>query len=225
MFNFAHRSYTLELLDQPNISAADIYTNMHELNIINTWLGGHATTIKGFASLSKNQTQLSVCEIGCGGGDNINAIYAYCQKHNINATFTGIDYNEHCIEFAKKKYSHLPAQWICADAFAADTQAYDIIFTSLFCHHFKENDVQRLAVLMQRKSRLGYFINDLQRNRIAYASIKILTSLFSKSHLVKNDAPLSVQRGFLRSELQHLFSGAKVMWCWAFRYLVVFKQA
>jgi hypothetical protein len=53
-----------------------------------------------------------------------------------------------------------------------------------------------------------------------------LTALFSKSYLVKNDAPLSVKRGFKKSELISLlkkagFTDYSVKWSWAFRYKIV----
>ena len=59
-------------------------------------------------------------------------------------------------------------------------------------------------------------------------SIKILTALFSRSKLVKHDAPLSVKRGFKREELILLFENAgfqnvSVQWTWAFRYIVIAK--
>jgi hypothetical protein len=48
--------------------------------------------------------------------------------------------------------------------------------------------------------------------------------------LVKNDAPLSVLRGFHRSELadlqKALGSGAiSIQWKWAFRWLIICKHA
>jgi hypothetical protein len=60
----------------------------------------------------------------------------------------------------------------------------------------------------------------------AYHSIRILTSLFSKSYLVKNDAPLSVLRGFKKRELTTLLDKAgiskyTIKWRWAFRWLVI----
>jgi len=38
---------------------------------------------------------------------------------------------------------------------------------------------------------------------VGLVSIKMLTALFSKSWLVKNDAPLSVKRGFRKRSLCH----------------------
>ena len=65
---------------------------------------------------------------------------------------------------------------------------------------------------------------------MGYYSIKILTSIFSQSYLVKNDAPLSVARGFSRRELKNLCNEANVFkadvcWKWAFRYVVMYKHA
>ena len=82
---------------------------------------------------------------------------------------------------------------------------------------------------MKENCTIGFFINDLQRNTIAYFSIAMLTKMFSKSYLVKNDAPLSVARGFHKNEWQKIFSLAginnfSVQWKWAFRYLISYKN-
>jgi hypothetical protein len=79
---------------------------------------------------------------------------------------------------------------------------------------------------MYDNSSLGFFINDLHRHPMAFYSIRILTKLFSNSYLVKNDAPLSVRRGFRKEELEGLLEQAglrsyEVSWQWAFRFLVV----
>jgi hypothetical protein len=79
---------------------------------------------------------------------------------------------------------------------------------------------------MKGHSNIGFFINDLHRHPFAYYSIKWLTGLFSKSYLVKNDAPLSVLRGFKRKELE-MFNvqcsilNARLKWKWAFRWLLI----
>jgi hypothetical protein len=78
---------------------------------------------------------------------------------------------------------------------------------------------------MHHNCRMGFFVNDLHRNFLAYHSIKWLTKLFSNSYLVKNDAPLSVQRGFKRKEWETIMQRAgipfcSVEWKWAFRWLI-----
>jgi hypothetical protein len=81
---------------------------------------------------------------------------------------------------------------------------------------------------MKTNARLGFFINDLHRHKVAYYSIKVLTAIFSNSYLVKHDAPLSVARGFTKDEWLQFFNIAgignfSIEWKWAFRWLIVFK--
>lgn len=118
MINLANRSYRQEFLDNNNIPFADIRQNMKELNIINTYLGGHKITTAGINKLIFGQTTdkvISICEIGCGGGDNLKAIENYCRKKNIHATYTGIDIKPECIAFANQQYPSLDAKWITSD--------------------------------------------------------------------------------------------------------------
>lgn len=225
------RSYKKELLDEDSIPFADIQQNMKELNFINKYLGGHAITISGFKQLAENKKNISVCEIGCGGGDNLSAIYNWCKKKNIKLSITGIDIKKECIDFAKSRKT-LPSSvnWITSDYSVVKFPSHpDIIFSSLFCHHFTDEQLVFQLNWMKQNSNIGFFINDLQRNFFAYHSIKFLTRLFSASYLVKNDAPLSVARGFTQKELKSLCdkaktAAAKVTWKWAFRFLVTYKH-
>ncbi|TKK70295.1 methyltransferase domain-containing protein [Ilyomonas limi] len=229
--NLKHRSYQKELLDSDAIPFADIEQNMRELDVINALLGGHRITVKGFNLLRNGQQQLHVCEIGCGGGDNLQAIYKWCKKLNIQVAFTGIDIKEECIAYAKKnKTLPLCTEWICSDYRHVTFDAKpDIIFSSLFCHHFTNEELVQQLQWMQHQSAIGFFINDLQRHPLAYYSIKWLTQLFSKSYLVKNDAPLSVARGFIKKEWKKVFVQAhvpsyQIQWQWAFRYLITYRH-
>ena len=147
-----------------------------------------------------------------------------------HATFTGIDLKQSCIDFAKLQYKDLHAEWIASDYSKVKfKQKPDIIFSSLFCHHFSNEQLVEMLKWMRENSRKGFFINDLQRNSIAYYLIKWLTTIFSKSYMVKNDAPISVARSFRKKDWQLLFLKAginnySIKWKWAFRYLVVCKN-
>ena len=229
--NFTHRSYDKELLDRDDIPFADIRQNMRELDIINSRLGGHGITIEGFKSLLQHKTTITIAEIGCGGGDNLLAIARWCGKRNITVKPVGIDINPDCIRVAGATLAATGARLIVSDYRRVDfeTEKPDIIFSSLFCHHFTEEELNDMLRWMNKNAALGFFINDLHRHPLAYYSIKWLTALFSKSYLVKNDAPLSVRRGFVRKEWAALLrqagiNNARIQWRWAFRWLVVVKQ-
>ena len=232
MISLLNRSHKKELLDNDDIPFADIKQNMSELNTINTLLGGHKISIEGIKKIVKkvgiNET-ISICEIGCGGGDNLKAIDNWCLKNKIKVTFIGIDIKRECIQFAQQQYPHLSVTWITADYTTVEfkNNKPDIIFSSLFCHHFADQQIILMLRWIKENSIKGFFINDLQRHFLAYHLIKIITCLFSKSYLVKNDAPLSVARGFKLKEWQHLLQSAKIInvsvqWKWAFRHLIIY---
>jgi len=228
MPSFVHRSYEAELLDRDDIPFDDIRRNMQELDVINTWLGGHNITLKGLKKLLPlcRSEPISICEIGCGGGDNLRAIEKYLSKKQVSATYTGIDINPHCIDHAKATSALKNAVWITSDyRDVLFIKKPDIIFSSLFCHHFNEQSLKQMLGWMRANAGCGFFINDLHRHPFAYHSIRLLTSVFSKSYLVKNDAPLSVLRGFKRKELHRLMQQAGIVnysieWMWAFRWLI-----
>ena len=234
MINLRNRSYKKELLDEDNIPFDDIRKNMQELNTINTWLGGHKITLAGikhFIDRYSSKKKISICEIGCGGGDNLKAISNYCSKKNIPVNFTGIDIKPECIAFAKQQYPQLDATWITSDyklvMFGEDKP--DIIFSSLFCHHFTEAELISMLQWMKQNAQTGFFINDLHRHPLAYYSITCISSLFSKSYLVKHDAPLSVARGFTKNEWEQIFKSSgianfSINWKWAFRHLIICKH-
>lgn len=232
MVNYKNRSLKKELLDQGYIPFDDIKRNMKELDFINTYLGGHSITVKGFKNLLQNKKSISVCEIGCGGGDNLNAIYKFCKRTRIIGSFTGIDINNECIAFAKEKSKIDNVTFIVSDYKKVNFENIkpDIIFSSLFCHHFTDNELVEMILWMKYNSSVGFFINDLHRHKLAYHFIKIMTRLFSKSYLVKNDAPLSVLRAFKKNEWKHIFEKAgiknySIKWKWAFRYLITVSNA
>jgi SAM-dependent methyltransferase len=231
--DFLHRSYKKELLDRTDIPFDDIRRNMEELDFINTWLGGHRITIAGLKKILEPHEftadvsgYFSICEIGCGDGNNLRIIKNFCENKNIPVRLTGIDINPSCIDYALSKKENADMSFIASDyRLVRFDLKPDIVFSSLFCHHFTNEEMIPVLDWMNTSSRLGFFINDLHRNRMAYYSIKMLTALFSKSYLVKNDAPLSVLRGFKQNELEMLIklsgiTNFSLEWKWAFRWLL-----
>lgn len=229
MPDFQQRHPGPELLDDPTIPFADIQRNMAELEVINTWLGGHAINLAGIRSLGQQRTKhLHLAEVGCGAGDNLRYLLNWSRRQRLDWQATGIDINPHAITLAQQRQKNQRANWILSDYkdhHWLPSNRPDIIFASLCCHHFSDLQLVHLLGWMRANASIGFFINDLHRHRLAYYSIQTLTRLFSRSYLVKHDAPLSVLRGFTRSEWAQLLHNAgittaQIQWRWAFRHLI-----
>jgi hypothetical protein len=231
--NFRSRSYKPELLDNDAIPTEDLYLNLRELDFINRWLGGHKVVLDGIKAFLKKNPALqtvSIMEIGSGGGDNLRATGKLLHKKGIAYQLQGVDLKEDCVQFARQQPSVNINYQIC-DYQLADTGPAkpQYIFNSLFCHHFTDEQLVKMLQWLYQNAEKGFFIADLHRHALAYYSIKWLTRLFSKSYLVRNDAPLSVLRGFSRSEWQNLLAQAgisryTIQWKWAFRWLIIVEK-
>jgi SAM-dependent methyltransferase len=210
-----------EIMDDFSIRDERIDQALRELKTINILLGGRGTTRKGFRLLTKNKSlsgRLTVLDAGAGGADvfgNDNEPYAV----------TALDKNPRACSFLHEHSQHTV---VCGDAvnIPFKEKSFDIVHVSLFLHHFREEEIVLLMQSFMRVARRGIIINDLRRSALALFGIKILTILFSRSGMVQHDAPLSVQRGFTRSELLRILSLCSIQKftlqrTWAFRWLVV----
>lgn len=228
MFNF--RSNKKELLDLTDLPKKDLFRNLKELDLINRYLGGHAISVNALEEvLSKIKFEHipHLADIGCGGGDSLRAFARWKNKSQISITLTGIDLKEDCIEFCvENSIQHPEISFIRNDyRLALEEFKVDIVHSALFCHHLEDGEIIDLIRFCLDK-KVILVINDLERNPFAYYAIKWITKLFSTSYLVKNDAPLSVLRGFKKKEWKFLIQRAgavhfSVKNKWAFRHLII----
>lgn len=233
MPDFSARSNEKELLDEDNLPKKELLINLLELDRVNKFLGGYGVVFKGMKKLLhplKKET-VSLLDIGSGGGDTLKRIYKKFYP-KLTLILTGVDLKADCIEYSQKQAEGMPIDFIKSDYLKffkkRKEDKFDIITTSLFCHHLNNRELVILFSWMNRQAKKGFIINDLHRHPFAYYSIKFLTTWFSKSPIIKNDAPLSVLRGFRRIELEELLQKAgienyTIEWRWAFRWLIIVK--
>lgn len=232
---FKTRSYEKELMDDFGLSNDALRKNLEELEVINYWLGGNQVITNALNKLLKKgiiqpNQPLKIADLGSGGGDVLRVMAKWGRKKNISLELTGIDANEYMISYATQRCQKYPEiAFEQTDIFSEKfkPENYDLITCSLFCHHFTDEELHQLFSKLYQTTQKGVIINDLHRHPFAYYSIKWLTRLFNGSYLVKNDAPLSVLRAFIRQELATLLQQAsipkfRVQWLWAFRYQVIF---
>jgi 2-polyprenyl-3-methyl-5-hydroxy-6-metoxy-1,4-benzoquinol methylase len=233
MPDFSVRSEEDEIMDDLNCSGQVVDQTLEELEFINKWLGGNAVTISSIKQCirAKSTTShaLEIADLGCGSGDILRIIIQIFRKRNITMKGIGIDANPNIVEHARKKsiaYPELSFEALNILNPEFQKQKYDFIIATLFFHHFSSPQLTDLLKSLKHQARQKIIINDLHRHWLAYHSIKILTALFSKSSMVKFDAPLSVLRGFTRKELVSILKEAGINnytlhWRWAFRWQLI----
>ena len=229
---FSTRSDKEEIMDDLDCSGEVVHQTLRELEFINQWLGGNKVTVSGLDRLvsenSINQ-KLSIADLGCGSGEMLKLVNKHLKGRSLDSQLIGIDANINIIKYAEKNCNDVhnisfQVKNILDTSF--HKEEYDVIIATLFLHHFSDKQLIKIFRHLKNQVRVGIVINDLHRHPLAFYSIRLLTWLFSRSSMVKYDAPLSVLRGFRKKELMDILHAAGIRkytlsWRWAFRWQII----
>jgi 2-polyprenyl-3-methyl-5-hydroxy-6-metoxy-1,4-benzoquinol methylase len=220
---FLKRSYSPEIMDDFSIQDERIDEALRELSVANKYLGGISTSRDGLKLLldGNNKDKISILDIGAGASDILQHINK--KYHSLN--FTSLELNKRTCDFLRK---NSVSDIVCADSrnLPVKERHFDIVHASLFLHHFKDEEIKKLLKELFKICREGIIINDLRRSILALIGIKIISVLFSRSEMFKNDGPLSVKRGFVKSDLINILTDLQIKKYhlkrkWAFRWMLV----
>lgn len=222
-----YRSNDTELMDDFSMKGELLRDTLDKLGNINKWLGGNKITLHGIEQLLKQQPKnktYTILDLGCGHGDILRLVADYGRKYNYSFKLVGIDANQDAVDYANELSVDYPElSFRNEDVFSEAFQEldYDIVLTTLFLHHFKEEDIKTLLSNLSKKATLGIVVNDLQRSEIAYGLFKLL-GLAISNEMIKEDGLTSILRAFKREDLEHISKAlnlkSQIHWKWAFRY-------
>ncbi len=227
MPDFSRRSTEDEMMDDFSLGHGIIDPIMDELEVVNALLGGYRVFFNAFDKVGLKDG-MTISDWGCGGGDSLRRIALWARKRSLKLKFVGIDATSAAVEYARQKSVDFPEiSYILSDVMSndLDENQFDIVISSLFTHHFKDPEWIKLIEKMSYCASTAVIINDLHRHWFAYHSIGLLTSVFSKSEMVKHDSKVSVLRSFKKADIKHMLHKAGIQnyslqWMWAFRWQV-----
>ncbi|WP_296311416.1 methyltransferase domain-containing protein [Winogradskyella sp. UBA3174] len=222
-----YRSDETEIMDDFTMKGELMRDTLDKLGSINKWLGGNSITLDGIDQLLKGHSKnkrYTIIDLGCGHGDILRLVADFGRKKDYNFKLIGIDANQDAIDYANELSVNYPElSFRNEDIFSEEFQEinYDIALTTLFLHHFKEDEIITLLSSLSNKATIGVVVNDLQRSEIAYGLFKLLGIVIS-NYMIKQDGLTSILRAFKREDLerisQKLNFKSQISWKWAFRY-------
>lgn len=220
-----------EIMDDLNCSGSVVIQTLQELDTINRLLGGNNVTISGLDQLltaHRPEGEIIIADLGSGSGAMLEIIDKWCSAQNIRSKFIGFDANPNIVAYARKEHPSNDILFKTADVLSDQfrEERFDIAMATLFLHHFSHEQLVALLKSLKQQARIGIIVNDIHRHWLAYHSIQLLTRWFSKSTMVKYDAPLSVRRAFRKQEIVQIMKEAEISnyeltWKWAFRWQLV----
>jgi 2-polyprenyl-3-methyl-5-hydroxy-6-metoxy-1,4-benzoquinol methylase len=227
--NFGRRSTQSEWMDTETVTADDFADCLNDLATVNTVTLARLPTLGFIARIARRHPSqvISVLDVGCGEGDMLRRLHCWSRRTGVALDLTGLDMNEQGNAAARAATpSDMNIHYRTADIFASDLGSYDVIISSLFTHHLTDPQVVDFLQVMERHTRLGWFVNDLHRNAVAYHGFRALSAAAGWHRFVRHDGPISVARSFRRPDWHQLLTRAglanqaQVRWHVPFRYCV-----
>jgi len=181
------RSNETELMDDLSRPDSEFVEAYNELTAVNKHLGG-IRAVERFLP----EDAMSVLDVAAGGCD-VGEALASRRKCRV----VSLDMNPRGLKMARQTAP------VAGDALQlpfAD-RTFDAVICSLFFHHLTTAECVSVLREMWRVASRIVIVNDLHRNRVAHASIRVLSALFSRSTMFRNDSAASVRRAFRPAEL------------------------
>ena len=187
-----HRERVIEpeMLDHapPDVTRA----SLRDLARVNRYLGGYYVLGRLFSAAAKTAESFSVLDIGAASGDMGAAIL----RRFPHARVTSLDYKpEHLIQAAAPK--------LAADAFHLPFRpaSFDLVFSSLFLHHFTNDQIVDLFRSFRSLARRAVLAIDLERGPLAYHFLPNTRWLFGWHDITISDGQISVAAALKKDEM------------------------
>lgn len=179
-----------ELMDEADPD--DARKCLKDLTRINAAFGGHSTIRKLLARAGCDGSGFSLLDVGAASGDSGRII----KQAYPNAQVVSLDRNAVNLSGAGDPK-------VLGDAFRLPFQprSFDYVFSSLFLHHFSNEQVEAVLQSFGTIARRAVLIADLERHVVPYWFLAASRAVFRWHWMTVHDGRISVRAAFNASEL------------------------
>jgi SAM-dependent methyltransferase len=208
------RSHELELLDGETLDPPELRANLRELAMLNRLPGGTAASIAAIDGLADGVRNLSVLDVGAGGGEMAVAFARHGRRGAARWNVLAVESHPQVLAIASRRAARNgDVTTLLADARALPLEdaSVDVAHASLLLHHLEPQDALALLAELARVARIGVVINDLRRGLLPYLVIGALTLALTRSAYTRHDGLASARRAYTLRELDELLRAAGLM--------------
>lgn len=228
--DFTRRAALVEWMDDDDVDLKTFDGCLKDLSRVNVVTLAHRPTLNFLrdiaeAGLWPKDRPLRILDVGSGHGDSLRAIDRWAARRGLAVSLTGVDRNPWAASSAAAATPPgRPIRWVTADVFDYEEPA-DLILSALFTHHLDDGQLAQFLAWMNQKAIIGWLINDLLRDRVAYFGFSILARLMVWHPFVRHDGPISIRRAFRPGDWRLALKaaqveGARIYRCFPFRLCV-----
>jgi SAM-dependent methyltransferase len=213
--DFSSRARLSEWMDDDAVDFETFRACLADLAKVNMATLAYRPTLRFLADLAKSgrwpiDRPLQILDIGSGYGDALRVIDRWARRRGLAVTLAGLDRNPWAAGSAAAVTDpSRPIAWVTSDLFDLEGGA-DVIISSLFTHHLDDPSLVRFLGWMDDRARIGWFVNDLLRDPVAYHGFRALSWLMRWHRFVRHDGPISIRRAFVESDWREYLTLAGV---------------
>jgi 2-polyprenyl-3-methyl-5-hydroxy-6-metoxy-1,4-benzoquinol methylase len=205
-----------EMMDIANHSPHTLREDLENLRAINRRFGGLSavrTHISGLLSRTSGRPTIEILDLATGSADHPIALVELARMINRNVRITAIERNPHTLAIARERvetYSEISV--LGADILSLDfpEKSFDIVLCSLAIHHFSRKDGLQILRMMNKLSRIGLIVNDLNRSWPAAWSAWTYAHCTTRNPMTLHDSYVSVLRAYTPKELLDMAIEAEI---------------
>ena len=203
------RSYDLEILDQPFHDTAELEHSLEQVAAVNRYLGGDWALRRALATLVAESGDARLLDVGAGNGEVALSLSRWAAGRGRRWHVTALDLHAQSVRLAMRRIGRSggSVRVVQGDGLAMPfpDAAFDVAYTTLTLHHFREETAVMLLREMARVVRRRVIVNDLERSAAALLGARALAmTVWRNNRITRHDGPLSVRRSFTPDELMAL---------------------
>lgn len=202
----SQRADLAEILDESGaVDDERLRQSLRAMARVNERLGGIRSLIPHLTRLAKARglTGLRILDLGTGSGETPRALERRLRGQGVEVTWTGLDRNERVIQLAAGPGEQLVVGDALSLPFPDD--AFDLVTSTLFLHHFPDRVAERVLAESARVARHAVIMSDLERHPLHYLGARCLgATVWRGDPVTRYDGPVSVLRAFSHRELHRL---------------------
>jgi hypothetical protein len=190
---FAERLIRPELLDHAEPEEAR--RNLADLVRINERFGGHGVLQRILERTVPRDEPFTMLDVGAASGDTaltVRRLFPLARVFSLDCHVVNL--------------TAAPQPKILADAFRLPfgEGSFDYVYTSLFLHHFPDEQVVQLLASFYKVARRGLLVNDLERQVLPFIFLPATKYIFGWQRITLHDGPISVRAAFRKHEMEDL---------------------
>jgi SAM-dependent methyltransferase len=219
------RRPSVELLDE-NLPPAEARASLEDIEWVHRRMGGRRMVRRGLLPilLGIPGPLVSLLDLGCGSGHVGRDLEAAAAANGRRLAVLGLD--------LKLAHARFPTngRLVAGDALALplSSDGVDVVFSTLFLHHFSPEQLARIFAEARRVARRAIVFFDLARHRGALAIISVVGPLAFNSRVSVLDGRASVRQAYTAAEIRRLaeryLPGASVETAGPFAWQLTFHK-